>query len=270
MVDGQAENPESPQEQARRLGIELPGAENTEAAASPATEEASQETPRPEEPASAAPAPEPAPGPSEEMESQRRRLAALEERAERAERDYGASSKEAKRLAERVKLAESRLGSLKEKYALEELNDWTPTPPDPEDAPITRRDIEAMRIQNEWQNAESNFFASEKNADLANPVVKRWVIASLFTPDGQLKHPNKSPQEAFKAAAKECRAVLDGERLKGRQEGTMAKQQVKNDAVAESTAKAPEVKPKPAEEEPGQNAYMDLWEKHKRRLQQGK
>ena len=158
---------------------------------------------------------------------------------------YESSSTEGKRLSgelERLKGQDEYLrsnydlGPLLEGYQYEE-------PVAPEEQPVTRADLERWQIENEWLGAERDFFGHSDNKDVSeNPMMKAMVQRWIWDDGGGLlRYPEATAKQAFSLAAAEVRNAMAGERLKGKEEARMTKQQLDQAAIVEGESAQPTV-----------------------------
>lgn len=241
---------------------ELLGKLDGEYAATSEPDEATRET-GPESDTEEEPGKETVEGQEDKVKELEQQLASVSER-------YGSSSKEAKRLASELRQTHDLLNTLKQRYELDELSGFEPQS-DPGDKPLTRREYEQLEEQRQWQGARDSFFANEKNKDLASPVMRRFVVSALFDESGNLTNPDLSPAEAFKAAGKTVRKVLESARLQGKEEITKVRNDIKDAAVAEGTLDKPKGKPAAEEESPVPEGetYVDQFQKWQDKIRHG-
>jgi len=145
-----------------------------------------------------------------ELEQMRKNYTNLEQR-------YESSSEEGKRLHRELERYKSQDQYLRENYDLDPLLEGYQAPVAPEQKPLTQADLQQWSIEQEWKSAENMFFSDSNNKDVAGHYLLRDMVKRMLFDDNHqyLRYPDKTPAEAFAAAATEVRNLLGGERLRG-------------------------------------------------------
>lgn len=152
------------------------------------------------------------------------------------EKRYGDSSTEGKRLAEELRSKDQLLGKLRDTYGLDELESFEPTV-DPQSQPVTRAELDAMRIEQDWKTGKVDF--QRENPEFRDPTAFALINDALFREGGVVDY-NKSPSENLEAAKAEALKFMQGLKDIGKQEMAGVRQEITEAAITDASTPAPE------------------------------
>ena len=190
-------------------------------------------------------------------------LEELQQQLRNLEQRYESSSSEGQRLAAELKKREEKERFLQQRWDMDTLLEGYEEQPQPEDRPITRRELEEMQEIERWKRADERFFSDNK--DLNHPILKRAVKSLLFTEDGsQMRFPDKTPHEAFEEVAREMRQFLAQERLRGKEEVQKVRTELSKAAIAEGADTGPSAVTEEVDDlADAEYSYIEMWKKRR-------